>query len=254
LTEAPLREAGAGPRRRASLLGILAGRRALLLAGSALLAIGVFLPEIAGLAGRALRPSAPPAPLSQSSWIVFRGAIAMLIDPSSSPPWGYSVFYAAEAAGLAYPVGAALAIAVGAVLPRSRAAALACYLFHVSALWGLALAALAVAGALGDPSSGSTSSGRESLLLAGAGLLLGAMAFAEMAASAVAGRRAESGGLPADAVNLPPAVLLLILNGVLWLRFRAHPNWPGGGYLITAVGALMAVLGMALGRRRYYNS
>jgi hypothetical protein len=194
--------------------------------------------------------STPSGPRN-TPWVVLRGSIEDLLRSDASGSWKDSVYFVASAIGLAYPVVVGAALVAGALFRRSRALALACYLLHALAIWGLAAAAFALAGAiLGEP-SGDPAQARadasQALILCGVGAFLAVLGFVELAVSGWGACRAVVGASPVDAANLPPAALLLLVQAALFARLHAHPNWPAAGYLVGAVGALLAVLGMIPG-------
>jgi hypothetical protein len=236
---------------RSSPAGSGLGRAILLSTGGILLAAGTFIPEIRqalwGLFGSTWEgPSNTP-------WVVLRVSIDDLLDFDGSLSWKSAVYFAAKVVAFAYPVAAGAALIAAALFRRSRAVAAACYFLHALAIWGLATAFLAIAGGiLAEPSGDldqARADARQALLFCGAGALFGILGFLELAVAGWGARRAPSGASPVDAVNLPPAALLLLVQTALFVRLHAHPNWPAAGYLVGAVGALLGVCGIVLGLR-----
>ena len=223
-----------------------AAGRLLLAGGGLLIVLGSFAPEVTVLGSNLLDPQSPlPAP-DRSHWVVFGECLDMLSSPDLSLDWWYYVFYAVEAAGLAYLVAAGVALAISSFFDRSRGAAMAFGLFHAFASLGLAAAALAVFVGF---SSAEAPAGKlpPLLLLASAlfcGLLLGEIVIVRKALRKGAQRRLA----PVDSANVLPASLLLISSAALYVVLRGQPNWPAGGYLASALGALLAIAGMALRR------
>lgn len=225
-----------------------AAGRLLLAGGGLLIVLGSFTPEVVVMGSNLLHPQSPLPPPDRSHWVVFGECLDMLSSPDLSLDWWYYVFYAVEAAGLAYLVAAGLALAVSSLFERARRAALAFGLFHALASLGLAAAALAVFVGF---SSAEAPAGKlpRLLLLASAlfwGLLLGEIAIVRRV---FLKEKKKQGRLaPVDAANLLPAALLLISSAALLIVLGGHPNWPAGGYLVSTAGSLLAVAGMALRR------
>jgi hypothetical protein len=223
-----------------------AAARLLLAGGGLLIVLGSFAPEAAVLGSNLLHPQSPLPPPDRSHWVVFGECLDMLSTPDLSLDWWYYVFYAVEAAGLAYLVVAGVAIAAASFFERSRGAALAFGLFHALASLGLAAAALAVF--LGF-SSAEGPSGKLPRMLLLASALFGGLLLGEILILRKALRHGAQGRLaPVDAANVLPAALLLITSAALFIVLRGQPNWPAGGYLASAAGSLLAITGMALRR------
>jgi hypothetical protein len=216
-----------------------AARRAgpiLVVAGGLLLAAGAFLPQVI------------PTGLDRSHWSVIGDHWELLLDPHPFFPREYTVPYAESVLlGLLYPIAAGLVIATGGLLGRSRAAAAAALLFHIACFWLLAAGTLALAAM--RVSADAEGDARNGMRLAGGAVLLTTLFFVEVALAYRAARATSRSRRPLiDAVNLPPAVFLLLLHLVLYLVFRKHPNWPSAGYAVSAGGAALAILGMELRR------
>jgi len=220
--------------------------RLLLAAGGLIIVAGSFLPEIIVAGSNLLHPeSRLPSP-ERSHWGVFQESLDMLSDPDFSVDWWYYAFYALEAAGLAYLVASGSAMAVSSLFVRSRAAALAFSIFHAVSSLGLFAGSLVVF--LGATGAEGRSGGLAVALLLGS-VLFGGLFVAEMAVAWKVSRRRTIDGLtPVDAANALPAGLLLVSSSVLYVVLAGHPNWPAGGYLVSALGALLVTGGMVIRR------
>lgn len=219
--------------------------RLLLAAGGALIVAGSFAPELRVAVANAFGADPPRRMPERSHWVVFRENVDMFSDPDLSLGAWYYIFWAVEAAGLAYLVVAGAALAASSAFRRCRVAASGFLAVHSISLLALSAGALVVV--LGSPEGGLSARTSRYLLLAAAAL--GALLAAELAWGALALRRGRVAGFgPVDASNLVPAAFLLVANGALFVALRAHPNWPAAGYLVGAIGALLAVCGMALRR------
>ena len=225
--------------------------KALLVLGGTLIIAGSFLPEMAAAAGRILQIQVRIP--DQSSWIVWRGSLDLLLDPDMSLQRRTYIFCAAEVAGLATPVIAGFLFAASAFLGRSKAAAAGCFLVHALLFWGLALAALAIPDLGAQDISGKAT--RQALAFLGGAGLLGALLALEVVSLGWAARRARrcDGSFPVDAVNLTPAAFMLILNAILYAVLHGHPNWPAGGYAVASLGALLVLVAMALRQPRLFR-
>lgn len=217
--------------------------RILLAFGGLAIVAGSFVPEIEVLVGNALHPGRDRAMPERSHWVVFQECEDMLSDPDPTLPTYFYTYYRVEAGGLAYLAAAGAALALSAAFARSRAAAAVFAAFHALALLALGAGAYVVSNSMPE------ASGTPVTPTLGAVVLLLALGLCE----AVLGIRAvRAGGVrrlcPADAANALPAGFLLVVGAGLYVALRRHPNWPAGGYLVTATGAVAALLGMGLRR------
>ena len=219
------------------------GRLALLI-GGLLLAAGSVLPELQHFvheSGRAGDHSPPPG---RSHVAVFRENADMLADPDESSPAYFTVWYGVQAVGLAELMVAGLVIALGTLSSRSRLLALFCGSVHAAAFGALAAGAGYVAWQM--PQAKASTAGLVSFLSVA---LLTALFLGQAWLTARAVRRAGSSRLAAaDRANLLPALFFFVVNGALWFALRNHPHWPGGGYLVSAIGGFLLLTGMRLRR------
>ena len=234
--------------------------RGLLALGGWLLVLGSFLPEVVVVAGNGLHriaartgaafldPGPPRALPGRSHWAVFVENVDVLAhpDPYVATPWTSVLDYALQATGLAWLALAGALLAASSLVRASRFAALVAFLCHGCALLGLSAGALALAIGLPSDDPGTV---RESRMIALAGSVLLVLFLAEVVAGRWALRTERRGGLaPVDRASAVPTVFLLLSNASLFAALRTHPNWPSAGYLVGAIGASLALVGMALRR------
>lgn len=208
------------------------------------MAAGSFLPEITVLVANALHPDRAVEMPERSHWVVFRECEDMLSDPDATLPSHYYTWYRVEAGGIAYLFAAGLAFALSAGFARSRSAAAAFAGLHALVLLGLAAGSWVVWSS--TPAAEGTTTTRA---VGVAALLFGALGLGQSILGARAVRRAGRGRLCAvDGANLLPALFLFVVGAGLYVSLRRHPNWPAGGYLLTASGAAIVLAGIALRR------
>jgi hypothetical protein len=226
---------------RASVLG-----RVLVALGGLVVTLGALFPEARVAAARLLDPGTPHPSPDRSHWVVIQEDVDMLSDPDESlDDWNYD-FYRGEAAGLSYLVVVGVVLAASAAFAQSRVAATAFGVVH-AAMW-LLLAWLAFTVWRVVPQGSGGTQGLKRWGLWGA-IAVALCAAGEALVVVRAVRRAASRRvLAVDAAALLPAAFLLLVGAALWAAFRTHPNWPGGGYGVMAVGALLVLLGIATRR------
>ena len=218
--------------------------RLLLAIGGLAMAAGSFLPELAVFAGNALHPGRGVAMPERSHWVVFQECEDMLADPDPTLPSHYYTYYRVEAGGVAYFAVAGLAFALSAGFARSRVVASVFVAFHAIAFLALA------AGAYVVWSSESEAEGTTTTRTLGiVALFLGALGLFEALLGIRAVRGGRLGRLHAvDGANFLPAAFFLLVGAGLFAALWHHPNWPAGGYLLTAAGAAAVLVGMRIRR------
>jgi hypothetical protein len=214
----------------------------LALGGLAIVA-GSFFPEIQVIVGNALHPGRDVAMPERSHWVVYQECADMLADPDPTLPSYYYTYYEVEAGGIAWLAAAGGVLALSAAFVRSRAVAALFAAFHALALVGLAVGSYVVW------SSMPAAEGTSMTPTLGVVVLLAAVGLGEAILGIRAVRRGGLGRLGAvDGANLLPSVFLLVVSAGLYVALRRHPNWPAGGYLVTASGTTAALVGMGLRR------
>lgn len=222
--------------------------RLLLALGGALLVAGALWPELKVAVRNLLDRAAELPPPDRSHWSVLHENLDMVAEPDRSSPGYFTVWYAVQAAGLAWFVLAGGVLGLAAFFARSRLVASVCALFHGGAFLGLAVGVSYVCFELPPPEPG-----KSSLVTVGPALLLWLLGVGEalLAWRAMAHHGLGSGrggGLrrlvAVDTTNVLPLAFLFIAHAGLYAKLHGHPNWPAGGYLVGAIGGALALLGM----------
>ncbi len=218
--------------------------RWLLFLGGALLVAGFAWPELRVAVGNALDAArtsgahAHGAP-QRSHWFVLQENLDMLSEPDETSPAYFTVWYGVQVAGLAWFGLAGAVLALSALFSRSRFVAALISCFHGGALLLLAGGATYVFASLPPPSPGHSA-----LVTLGPVVLLWVLFLGQTFLSF----KAVSGGMArfvaVDVANALPLLFLLLANAGLWIALRGHPNWPASGYLVGAIGAALALLGV----------